>query len=147
MRQPGRRRSVGRGAARRRAPLQRTPAPGRCQGRNTSGLTDMDEPRRGVAGERMTPQEAVMPKDHDFKRLVRARMEHTGERYTQARAALAAERAAPGPLVSDRTRSILGQLADIELAEPSRLTLPASRRLMARGPIRVSAVVVAVFWG
>ncbi len=61
-----------------------------------------------------------MPKDHDFKRLVRARMDHTGERYTQARAALAAERGAPDPLVSDRTRSVLGQLADIELAEVSR---------------------------
>jgi hypothetical protein len=61
-----------------------------------------------------------MPKDHDFKRLVRARMDRTGERYTQARAALAAERSAPGPLVSDRTRSVLGQLADIELADASR---------------------------
>jgi hypothetical protein len=61
-----------------------------------------------------------MPKGHDFKRLVRARMDHTGERYTQARAALAAERGAPDPLVSDRTRSVLGQLADIELAEVSR---------------------------
>ena len=58
-----------------------------------------------------------MPKDHDFKRLVRARMDQTGERYTQARAALAAEQGAPDPLVSDRTRSILGQLANIELAE------------------------------
>jgi hypothetical protein len=61
-----------------------------------------------------------MPKDHDFKRLVRARMDQRGERYTRARAALAAERGAPDPLVSDRTRSILGQLADIELAESSR---------------------------
>ena len=61
-----------------------------------------------------------MPKDQDFKRLVRARMSGTGERYTQARAALAAGRSAPDPLVSDRTRSVLGQLADIELAEVSR---------------------------
>jgi HEAT repeat protein len=61
-----------------------------------------------------------MPKDRDFKRLVRARMDDTGERYTQARAALAAERAAPGPLVSDRTRSILGQLADVGLAGSGR---------------------------
>ncbi len=61
-----------------------------------------------------------MPKDQDFKRLVRARMDHTGERYTQARAALVAERAAPDPLVSDRTRSVVGQLATIELAEFSR---------------------------
>jgi hypothetical protein len=61
-----------------------------------------------------------MPKDHDFKRLVRARMDDTGERYTRARAALAAERGAPGPLVSDRTRSLIGQLASIELAESGR---------------------------
>ena len=61
-----------------------------------------------------------MPKDQDFKRLVRARMSGTGERYTQARAALAAERSAPDPLVSDCTRSILGQLANIELAEAGR---------------------------
>jgi hypothetical protein len=80
----------------------------------------MDEPRRGVAGERIAPQEPAMPKDHDFKRLVRARMGRTGERYTQARAALAAERGAPGPLVSDRTRSVLGQLADTGVAELSR---------------------------
>ena len=58
-----------------------------------------------------------MPKDHDFKRLVRARMDRTGERYTQARAVLVAERGAPDPLVSDRTRSALGQLADTGLAE------------------------------
>jgi hypothetical protein len=61
-----------------------------------------------------------MPKDQDFKRLVRARMDHTGERYTQARAVLVAARAAPGPLVSDRTRGVVGQLASIELAEFSR---------------------------
>lgn len=61
-----------------------------------------------------------MPKDHDFKRLVRARMDDTGERYTQARAALAGDRGADSPLVSDRTRSIVGQLADIELAESAR---------------------------
>jgi hypothetical protein len=61
-----------------------------------------------------------MPKDHDFKRLVRARMDHTGERYTQARAVLAAERGAPDPLVSDRTRSVLGQLADTGLAQAGR---------------------------
>ena len=61
-----------------------------------------------------------MPKDHDFKRLVRARMDDRRERYTQARAALAAERGVPDPPVSHRTRSVLGQLADIELAEVSR---------------------------
>ena len=61
-----------------------------------------------------------MPQDHDFKRLVRARMAHTGERYTQARAALAAQRDAGDQLVSDRTRSLLGQLADTGLAAASR---------------------------
>jgi hypothetical protein len=81
-----------------------------------------------------------MPKNQDFKRLVRARMEHTGERYTQARAALVAERAAPGPLVSDRTRSVVGQLADIELAEFSRRYLERlpepQRRAAAIGGLR-----------
>ena len=75
-----------------------------------------------------------MPKDQDFKRLVRARMDRAGERYTQAWAALAAERAAPDPLVSDRTRSVVGQLATIELAEPSRRyleRLPESERRAA----------------
>ena len=54
-----------------------------------------------------------MPKDHDFKRLVRARMTGTGERCTSARAALVAQRE-PGELaISDRARSLLGQLADV----------------------------------
>jgi len=61
-----------------------------------------------------------MPDDHDFKRLVRARMQHTGERYTQARDALAAQRDAGDRVVSDRTRSLLGQLADVGLAAASR---------------------------
>jgi hypothetical protein len=61
-----------------------------------------------------------MPKDRDFKRLVRARMDRTGEKYTQARAALAAERGAPDPLVSDRARSVIGQLANTGLAEAAR---------------------------
>jgi hypothetical protein len=79
-----------------------------------------------------------MPENHDFKRLVRARMAGTGERYTQARAALAAQRGAPDPLVSDRTRSVLGQLADIELAEASRRYLerlpePARRAAAIEG--------------
>src|SRR5215472_16169428 len=108
------------GAARRQPPLQRTPASERWEGRNTSGPADMDEPRCGVAGGRITPQEPVMPKDHDLKRLVRARMSRTGERYTQARAELAAERGAPGSLVSDRTRSMLAQLASTEVAGLSR---------------------------
>jgi hypothetical protein len=61
-----------------------------------------------------------MPKDHDCKHLVRDRMGRTGERYTQARAALVAQRGAPDPLVSDRSRSVLGQLADVGLAQVSR---------------------------
>ena len=61
-----------------------------------------------------------MPQDHDFKRLVRARMADTGERYTQARAALAAQRDAGDRNISDRTRSLLGQLADAGLAAVSR---------------------------
>jgi HEAT repeat protein len=61
-----------------------------------------------------------MPEDHDFKRLVRARMQNTGERYTEARAALAAQRDAGDRVISDRTRSLLGQLADVGLAAASR---------------------------
>ena len=61
-----------------------------------------------------------MPREKDFKRLVRARMSDTGERYTQARTALVAERDVPDPVVSDRTRSLLGQLADVQLAALSR---------------------------
>ena len=61
-----------------------------------------------------------MAKDHDFKRLVRARMQDTGECYTEARTALAARRDAGELAVSDRTRSLLGQLADTGLAAVSR---------------------------
>ena len=61
-----------------------------------------------------------MAKDHDFKRLVRARMQDTGERYTQARAALVAQREAGDRVVSERARSLLGQLADPGLAAASR---------------------------
>ncbi len=61
-----------------------------------------------------------MPEDHDFKRLVRARMADTGERYTQARAALTAQRDAGDRVVSDRARSLLGQLADAGLAAAGR---------------------------
>lgn len=61
-----------------------------------------------------------MPKDHDFKRLVRARMVGTGERYTSARAALVAHREPGEPAVSDRARSLLGQLADSGLAAAAR---------------------------
>jgi HEAT repeat protein len=61
-----------------------------------------------------------MAKDHDFKRLVRARMQDTGERYTEARTALVARRDAGDRVVSDRTRSLLGQLADTGLAAVSR---------------------------
>ena len=37
-----------------------------------------------------------MTKDHDFKKLVRARMARTGERYAAARAQLARKPAAVG---------------------------------------------------
>lgn len=50
-------------------------------------LCDM-RPVAGVAGERLSGWEALMPRDKDFKRLVRRRMVETGERYTTARAAL-----------------------------------------------------------
>lgn len=39
-----------------------------------------------------------MPKDKDFKRLVRSRMARTGERYTVARAGLRPRGSAPGPV-------------------------------------------------
>jgi HEAT repeat protein len=61
-----------------------------------------------------------MPKEHDFKRLVRDRMQNTGERYTQARTALVAQREVGDRAISDRTRSLLGQLADVGLAAVSR---------------------------
>lgn len=60
------------------------------------------------------PAGAVVPTDGDFKQLVRARMEDTGERFTQARQALLAQRRHTDP-VSDRTRSLVGQLADVDL--------------------------------
>lgn len=72
-----------------------------------------------MAGARSAPQEPTLPQDQDFKRLVRARMGQTGQRYTEARAALLAERDGPVSAVSDRTRSVLGQLADVEMAAAS----------------------------
>jgi HEAT repeat protein len=47
-------------------------------------------------------------------------MADTGERYTEARAALVAQRGAGDRVVSDRARSLLGQLADVGLAAVSR---------------------------
>lgn len=56
-----------------------------------------------------------MPKEQDFKRLVRARMAETGERYTQARVALTG-----APAVRDeQARSLIGQLGDTGLAPAS----------------------------
>jgi HEAT repeat protein len=75
-----------------------------------------------------------MAKDHDFKRLVRERMQNTGERYTEARTALVAQREADDPVVSDRTRSLLGQLADTGFAAMSRdhlVRLPEPERRAA----------------
>ena len=57
-----------------------------------------------------------MPTDGDFKHLVRARMQDTGERYTQARTAFVSQREKPDPLVSERTRSLVGQLSDVQHA-------------------------------
>jgi hypothetical protein len=76
-----------------------------------------------------------MAKDHDFKRLVRERMQDTGERYTQARAALVAQRDTGDRVVSDRTRSLVGQLADVGLAAVSRDHL-ARLRALDRDPRR-----------
>jgi hypothetical protein len=61
-----------------------------------------------------------MAKDHDFKRLVRERMQDTGERYTEARTVLVAQRDTGDRVLSDRTRSLVGQLADVGLAAASR---------------------------
>lgn len=75
-----------------------------------------------------------MAKDHDFKRLMRERMQDTGERYTEVRTAPVARREADDPVVSDRTRSLLGQLADVGLAAVSRdhlVRLPEPERRAA----------------
>lgn len=76
-----------------------------------------------------------MPTDGDFKRLVRTRMQDTGERYTEARAALAEERRDPDPIVSDRSRSLIGQLADVAHRETAhhllKLVPEAERRAAA----------------
>jgi hypothetical protein len=50
-------------------------------------------------------------------------MQVTGERYTQARTALAARRETGDLAVSDRTHSLLGQPAGVELAAVSRIHL------------------------
>lgn len=60
-----------------------------------------------------------MPTNGDFKRLVRDRMQRTGERYTQSLAALAAELDSPEGSLTERTRSLLGQLANVESAGAS----------------------------
>src|SRR5690348_2905675 len=98
-------RSVGAGAARRRAPLQRTPAPEAVRREEHFRAGHIGEPAVPCCWGMRRTAGVVMPEDHDFKRLVRARMQHTGERYTQARAALVAQREAGDQLVSDRTRS------------------------------------------
>src|SRR5499427_10209303 len=140
---PGIKTQVRRVRQRRRFGLWRGPTPTTAPADPSSGAAGRKEHFRARGHGRATvwrcwgrstPPEPVMPKDHDFKRLVRARMGRTGERYTQARAVLTAERGSPDPLVSDRTRSVLSQLADIELAEASRRyleQLPESQRRAA----------------
>src|SRR6266571_2460230 len=114
------RRNVGAGAARRRAPLQRTPAPEAVRREEHFRAGQTGEPAVSRCWGTRHAAGAVMPEDHDFKRLVRARMADTGERYTQARAALTAQRDAGDRVVSDRARSLLGQLADAGLAAAGR---------------------------
>src|SRR5689334_42299 len=65
---------------------------GRCEGRNTSGPALTGGPAVPRCRGTRHAAEAVMAKDHDFKRLVRERMQDTGGRCTQARAALIAQR-------------------------------------------------------
>lgn len=60
-----------------------------------------------------------MPTDSKFKKLVRARMEQTGETYTQARDALKAEAPTPveapvaEPTTLDRIRAVLAEYPDL----------------------------------
>lgn len=76
---------------------------------------DIDEPPVWHGWECIMPAGVVMPTNGDFKHLVRTRMQDTGERYTEARAALLSQREEPDALASDRTRSLVGQLADVQL--------------------------------
>lgn len=68
-----------------------------------------------------------MPKDGDFKRLVRARMAETAERYTEARAALerASERVQLQDRLDDDVRSVVGQLGHPDTMWPSFARLVA----------------------
>src|SRR5258708_35828713 len=93
-------RNVGAGAARRRAPLQRTAAPEAVRREEYFRAGRIGDPSVSRCWGTRYAEGALMPKDHDFKRLVRARIRETGERYTQARAALAAQREAGDPLIS-----------------------------------------------
>jgi hypothetical protein len=60
--------------------------------------------RRGDVG--ATGKEDLMPEDKDFKRIVRARMADTGERYTEARAGLRPDDASGG--VADEPGRLAG---------------------------------------
>jgi hypothetical protein len=87
-----------------------------------------------------------MPEDKDFKKLVRARMEQTGERYTQARAHLRPEAAARAP---DADRELLARIVptDVEALvelrsqqnlwrEPRPLAVPPwELMILAGGPL------------
>ena len=65
-----------------------------------------------------------MPKDKDFKALVRARMDRTGERYTTARAALVAPDPGADPVLSSAP-SWLRDLADPDRYEQAYQSLKA----------------------
>src|SRR2546422_2369339 len=58
------------------------------RGEDSRVQSDVRNAPGGVAGGRWLRPEVLMPQEKDFKRLVRRRMEETGERYTEARAAL-----------------------------------------------------------
>jgi hypothetical protein len=66
-----------------------------------------------------------MPVDKDLKRLVRARMAATQERYTTARAALVPAVPAPVPVDPIDLRALVAKLADPATAGPAAATLKA----------------------
>lgn len=75
-----------------------------------------------------------MPKDGDFKRLVRRRMKDTGERYTAALAALRPHQPSPRGVPDENARRLIGQLADVTQAGRSHdllMALPEPERRAA----------------
>jgi hypothetical protein len=67
-------------------------------------------------------EDRTMPKNKDLKRLVRSRMQKTGESYTTARAHLIARRAAPEPATPPPPRADLAALAGMRDAAVSEKT-------------------------